>query len=60
MIYGTGIDITDLKRVQRVVERQPRFLTKVLTPNERVDYQKLSGQRALEFIAGPKGWITIL
>lgn len=52
MIYGTGIDITDLKRVQRVVERQPRFLTKVLTPNERVDYQKLSGQRALEFIAG--------
>lgn len=52
MIYGTGIDITDLKRVQRVVERQPRFLTKVLTPNERVDYQKLSGQHALEFIAG--------
>jgi len=52
MIYGTGIDITDLARVAEVVERQPQFLAKVLTPGELADYQHLSGQRAVEFIAG--------
>ncbi|AYM03893.1 holo-ACP synthase [Levilactobacillus yiduensis] len=52
MIYGTGIDITDLARVQAVVAKQPRFLSKVLTPNELHDYQQLQGQRAVEFIAG--------
>lgn len=52
MIYGTGIDITDLARVQAVVTKQPLFLSKVLTPNELGDYQQLSGQRAVEYIAG--------
>jgi len=52
MIYGTGIDITDLARVQAVVTKYPSFLTRVLTPGELVDYQALSGQRALEFVAG--------
>lgn len=52
MIYGTGIDITDLARVQAVVAKQPLFLNKVLTPNELHDYQQLQGQRAVEFIAG--------
>lgn len=52
MIYGTGIDITDLARVAAVVDKNPHFLTKVLTPGELSDYQKFSGQRAVEFIAG--------
>lgn len=52
MIYGTGIDITDLARVREVVTHYPAFLTRVLTPGEREDYQQLSGQRALEYLAG--------
>ncbi|GEO74888.1 4-phosphopantetheinyl transferase [Levilactobacillus namurensis DSM 19117] len=52
MIYGTGIDITDLARVQQVVSDYPAFLTRVLTPGELSDYQRLSGQRAVEFLAG--------
>ncbi|WP_125583997.1 holo-ACP synthase [Levilactobacillus cerevisiae] len=52
MIYGTGIDITDLGRVKDVVAKQPLFLNKVLTPGELSDYHALSGQRAVEFIAG--------
>ncbi len=52
VIYGIGIDITDLARVNAVVAKHPRFLDKVLTPNELTDYGQLSGQRAVEFIAG--------
>ncbi|HJE86025.1 holo-ACP synthase [Levilactobacillus brevis] len=52
MIYGTGIDITDLARVKAVVEKQPQFLQRVLTPGELADYQQLRGARAVEFIAG--------
>ncbi|WP_204121518.1 MULTISPECIES: holo-ACP synthase [Levilactobacillus] len=52
MIYGTGIDITDLARVKDVVARQPLFLNKVLTAAELQAYQRLSGQRAVEYIAG--------
>ncbi|PWF99307.1 holo-ACP synthase [Levilactobacillus bambusae] len=52
MIYGTGIDITDLDRVAHAVEAQPVFLTKVLTPAEVAIYQTMSGSRAVEFIGG--------
>lgn len=52
MIYGTGIDITDLARVKAVVTKQPQFLQRVLTPDELTDYRQLSGARAVEFIAG--------
>ncbi|HIW71620.1 MAG TPA: holo-ACP synthase [Candidatus Levilactobacillus faecigallinarum] len=52
MIYGTGIDITDLARVKEVVTNYPTFLTRVLTPGELADYHHLSGQRAIEFLAG--------
>lgn len=52
MIYGTGIDITDLARVRTIVTKYPSFLTRVLTPGELHDYHALSGERALEFIAG--------
>ncbi|WP_125574080.1 holo-ACP synthase [Levilactobacillus huananensis] len=52
MIYGIGIDITDLDRVAKVVAKQPKFLEKVLTPNEMTDYRQLSQRRAVEFIGG--------
>ncbi|QMU09130.1 holo-ACP synthase [Levilactobacillus suantsaii] len=52
MIYGTGIDITDLARVKEVVARYPDFLARVLTPGELVDYQQLSGSRAIEYLGG--------
>lgn len=52
MIYGTGIDITDLARVKEITERYPAFLTRVMTPGELADYRQLSGQRAVEYAAG--------
>ncbi len=36
MIYGTGIDIVDLDRFQRIVEKwSDRFISRILTENER-------------------------
>ncbi|WP_061777250.1 holo-ACP synthase [Levilactobacillus senmaizukei] len=52
MIAGTGIDITDLSRVAAVVDHQPGFLKRVLTPGELADYRQFTGSRAVEFIAG--------
>ena len=34
MIIGIGIDIIEVSRVQRAVERNPRFVDRVFTPGE--------------------------
>lgn len=34
MILGIGIDMIEVARVQRAVERNPRFVDKVFTPGE--------------------------
>ncbi|WP_179396109.1 holo-ACP synthase [Lacticaseibacillus absianus] len=52
MIYGMGIDITDLARIEAAQTKNPHFARKVLTPAEWAQYTALSGQRALEFLAG--------
>ncbi|MBM7705019.1 holo-ACP synthase [Metabacillus iocasae] len=52
MIIGTGIDLTEIDRIKKVIERQPAFVHRILTANEKVDYEKLTGYRKVEFIAG--------
>lgn len=52
MIVGLGIDLTELARVERAATRRPQFVTRVLTPAERKQYQQFSGQRAVEYLAG--------
>lgn len=42
MIIGTGIDITELERIEKMVQRQSAFITRILTKNERERYEKLS------------------
>ncbi len=34
MIIGIGIDIIEVKRIQALVEKSPRFLERVFTPEE--------------------------
>lgn len=31
MIIGTGIDITELERIEKMVQRQSAFITRILT-----------------------------
>jgi holo-[acyl-carrier protein] synthase len=34
MILGVGIDIIEVKRIEKLAEKNPRFLQKVFTPSE--------------------------
>ncbi|MHC0039462.1 holo-ACP synthase [Pseudoneobacillus sp. C159] len=52
MILGTGIDIVELDRIKTIIERQPKFIQRILTEDEQVIFKKLTGARKVEFLAG--------
>lgn len=52
MIKGIGVDITEIARVKRILERQPRFPERILTTNELKRFEQLTGQRKMEYFAG--------
>ena len=52
MIYGIGIDLVELHRIEQTLERQPRFAGRILTQIEQERYQSLSGHRQIEYLAG--------
>ncbi|TKD67463.1 holo-ACP synthase [Pseudalkalibacillus hwajinpoensis] len=52
MIIGIGIDLIELDRIQKAVERNPSFPERILTSSEQEEYSKLSGHRSVEFLAG--------
>jgi holo-[acyl-carrier protein] synthase len=52
MIKGIGIDIIELERIQHVVEKQPRFASKILTLVEQERYTSLPWKRQIEYLAG--------
>ncbi len=52
MITGIGIDIVELKRIGKIIARQPRFSERILTPFEKERYEMLEGKRKVEYLAG--------
>ncbi|MGD6968483.1 holo-ACP synthase [Rossellomorea vietnamensis] len=52
MISGIGLDIVEINRIARLVERQPKFIKRILTAAEIDHYTSLSGERRNEFLAG--------
>ena len=52
MIKGTGIDITEIERIETLIQRKPHFSKRILTDKEMEKYQQLSGHRKMEFLAG--------
>jgi len=52
MIKGTGIDITEIDRIETLLQRQPKFANRILTDKEMEKFQQLSGHRKNEFLAG--------
>ncbi|HLO10874.1 MAG TPA: holo-ACP synthase [Pseudoneobacillus sp.] len=52
MISGIGIDIIELDRIKTIINRQPKFIQRILTENEQLKFEKLSSQRKIEFLAG--------
>lgn len=49
-VFDIGIDIIEIKRIKKTIEKQPRFLEKIFTENE-IEYFKSNGFR-YESIAG--------
>lgn len=52
MIKGIGIDIVEINRLARVLNRQPRLPERILTLSEQDIFNALSEKRQLEFLAG--------
>lgn len=52
MITGTGIDIVELGRIEKLMNRQPNFVDRILTPLEKERFLSLSDKRKVEFLAG--------
>ncbi len=52
MIKGIGLDIVELGRIQSMLERQPKFMKRILTGKEEEVFFSLSKQRQVEYVAG--------
>ena len=52
MIYGLGIDLTDIDRIRQAQEKRQTFAGKVLTPGEYEVFERLNDKRRFEYLAG--------
>lgn len=53
MIKGIGIDLVELERVKKSLEKNNRLVNRILTTQEQAAYQQLGGlTRRAEFLAG--------
>lgn len=53
MIKGIGIDIIELNRIKKSIEKNNRFANRILTQNETAVFNELpTQQRKTEFLAG--------
>lgn len=53
MIKGIGIDLIELDRIKESMEKQKRFVDRILTLNEKEVFDKLENdRRKIEFLAG--------
>jgi holo-[acyl-carrier protein] synthase len=52
LIKGMGIDIVEIQRIEQISGRQPAFVDRILTTEEKAYYERLSSRRKVEFLAG--------
>jgi len=52
MIVGIGIDIVELDRIEKLLHRQSKFASRILTESEKQRFNSLSNHRKVEFLAG--------
>lgn len=52
MIYGVGVDITEISRVKKIRLKGDSFAQRVLSRREFLIYHKLEDKRKNEFLAG--------
>ncbi|MFS0644955.1 holo-ACP synthase [Siminovitchia sp. 179-K 8D1 HS] len=52
MIFGIGLDLVELDRIERLRRSRRRFPQRILTKKELVQYDALPEKRKTEFLAG--------
>ncbi|MFB5663950.1 holo-ACP synthase [Alteribacillus sp. HJP-4] len=52
MITGIGMDIIELKRIERIIAKNDKFILRILTPQEREFFSRLGASRKLEYAGG--------
>lgn len=52
MIVGIGLDLVEIERIAKWIERQPHAVDRILTEQEKKLYASKSAQRQAEFAAG--------
>ena len=52
MIFGIGLDVIELQRIEEAVARNARFVERVLTAEEETVYSTLGPRRKIEFLVG--------
>ncbi|KYG34394.1 holo-ACP synthase [Alkalihalobacillus trypoxylicola] len=52
MIIGTGIDIVELSRIEKLMLKNERFEKKILTKTEYSKFLTLGNKRKVEYLAG--------
>lgn len=52
MIIGIGLDIIELDRIARLDNKSDKFRKRILTKEEIIIYETLSGHRRIEFLSG--------
>ena len=52
MIFGHGIDLTEIERIKKADMKNPHFARKVLTENEWTYFNELKGKRRFAYLAG--------
>lgn len=53
MIKGIGIDLIELDRIKKSMQKRKSFISRILTPNEqKVFFGLRSDRRKVEFLAG--------
>lgn len=53
MVKGIGIDIVEITRIKKAIDKNSRVVKRILTENEYIHYTTLSTERRkLEYVAG--------
>lgn len=52
MIKGIGLDIAEIPRIKKAMERSEKFQKRILSERELELFHQLSDQRKVEFLAG--------
>lgn len=52
MITGLGIDLIDIDRIKKAADHNPKFPSRILTPQELALFDSYGTKRQMEFLAG--------